>query len=115
MAKARNSASLPASTDPASSALQQFIGSERDATDQRSEEVMKTPTSVLIEVPIAPLPPSEFIVHIEMKLTPLQSTIARRIAAHLDRQQVCLKNGQRITSSSGAIKWLLERISQELV
>jgi hypothetical protein len=73
------------------------------------------PAAVLVEIPITEeLPPSEFTVHIEMKLTPPQSTTARRIAAQLDRKLVCLRNGQRVTTPSAAIKWMLEQVEKEL-
>ena len=69
---------------------------------------------VLIEVPLAiQQPPTEFIVHVDLKLTPQQSTIARRIAQQLDLQHARLNNGQRIINVHGAIKWLLEQIAKE--
>lgn len=71
-------------------------------------------TAVLVAVELAAVPPSEFTVHVDMKLTPPQSTTARRIAAHLDRRQATLRNGQRVLTPSGAIKWLLEQIEKEM-
>lgn len=71
-------------------------------------------TAVLVEVELAAIPPTEFTVHVDCKLTPPQSTVARRLAAHLDRRQACLRNGQRVLTPSAAIKWLLEAIEKEL-
>lgn len=77
--------------------------------------VAQRPSAVLIEVPVSPDPPlSEFTVHIDIKLSPPQATTARLIAAELDRKQMRLRNGQRITSPSAALKWILEQIEDGL-
>lgn len=71
--------------------------------------------AVQIIVPMTPKPPpTEFVFHVDCKLTPEQSTVARRIAQELDRQNACLKNGQRIVNVHGALKWLLEQVAKQL-
>lgn len=66
---------------------------------------------VQIDIPVTlQPPPTEFVFHVDCKLTPQQSTVARRIAQQLDRQNACLNNGQRIVNVHGALKWLLERL-----
>ncbi|WP_425618046.1 hypothetical protein NA78x_001739 [Anatilimnocola sp. NA78] len=115
MAKVHKSADLqpsPPQQDPLSK-MMQLGPTKLEAPAEPPPATVKTVTEILVEVPIAPMPPSEFTVHIDMKLTPPQSTVARRIAAHLDRQQACLRNGQRITTPSAALKWLLEQIEHE--
>lgn len=70
---------------------------------------------VQIEVPLTEQPPpTEFVFHVDCKLTPQQSTVARRLAQQLDLQNACLNNGQRIVNVHGALKWLLEQIGNEL-
>ena len=49
-----------------------------------------------------------------LRQTPQQSTVARRIAQQLDLQNACLNNGQRIVNVHGALKWLLEQIGKQL-
>lgn len=69
---------------------------------------------VLIEIPLTEQPPpTEFVFHVDCKLTPQQSTVARRIAQQLDCQNECLNNGQRIVNVHGALKWLLEQIAKQ--
>ena len=83
----------------------------------RSPAVSSTGVSraVQIEIPLTGQPPpTEFVFHVDCKLTPQQSTVARRIAQQLDFQNACLKNGQRIVNVHGALKWLLEQIAKQL-
>ena len=69
---------------------------------------------VQIEVPLSKQPPpTEFVLHVDCKLTPQQSTVARRIAQQLDFQNATLDNGQRIVNVHGALKWLLEQIAKQ--
>ena len=71
---------------------------------------------VLIEIPLTETsPPTEFVFHVDCKLTPQQSTVARRLAQQLDFQNARLENGQRIVNVHGAIKWLLEEIASKLI
>jgi hypothetical protein len=71
--------------------------------------------AVQIEIPLTGhLPPTEFVLHVDCKLTPEQSTVARRIAQQLDFQNASLKNGQRIVNVHGALKWILEQIAKQL-
>jgi hypothetical protein len=71
--------------------------------------------AVQIEIPLTSQPlPTEFVFHVDCKLTPQQSTVARRIAQQLDLQNACLENGQRIVNVHGALKWLLEQIAKQL-
>ena len=68
--------------------------------------------SVLIEVPIAEVPPATWGFHINTHLTPQQSRALRRVTAALDQQLAKLSNGQRVVNASGALKYLLEHISR---
>jgi hypothetical protein len=71
--------------------------------------------AVQIEIPLTGQPPpTEFVFHVDCKLTPQQSTVARRIAQQLDFQNACLDNGQRIVNVHGALKWMLEQVSKQL-
>lgn len=71
------------------------------------------PESVLIEVPVAEVPPQTWGYHINTHLTPDQSYALRRVTAALDQQLARLSNGQRVVNSSGALKYLLEQIGAE--
>jgi hypothetical protein len=106
------------------------VGAQSDSSQEYSPEMgltvasqaRPTPISpveagriVEIEVPLtAQAPPTEFVFHVDCKLTPQQSTVARRIAQQLDFQNARLNNGQRIVNVHGALKWLLEQIADEL-
>jgi hypothetical protein len=68
------------------------------------------PDSVLIEVPIAEVPPQTWGHHINMHLTPEQSHALRRVTAALDERLTRLRNGQRVVNACGALKYLLEQI-----
>jgi hypothetical protein len=68
------------------------------------------PESVLIEVPVADVPPQTWGYHINTRLTPDQSHALRCVTAALDARQARLANNQRVVNVSGALKYLLERI-----
>mgnify|MGYP003381954237 CR=1 FL=1 len=71
--------------------------------------------AVRIEIPLTGHPPAtEFVFHVDCKLTPQQSTVARRIAQQLDFQNARLNNGQRIVNVHGALKWVLEQIANQI-
>ena len=111
MAKTRNSNSIPTSNPDFLGAVMQ---SSSTSIEQPSVLPLETPV-IRVEVPIEPnFPPSEFMVHLDVRLTLEQSTVVRRIARQLDRQQAFLKNGQRVVNNNSAVKWLLECIGQEL-
>lgn len=69
-----------------------------------------TADSVLIEVPIAEVPPQTWGLHINTRLTPEQSHVLRRLTAALDVRLARLANDQRVVNASGALKYLLEQI-----
>lgn len=70
------------------------------------------PDSVLIEVPIAEVPPTTWGLHINTHLTLEQSHALRRVTAALDRRLATLSNGQRVVNACGALKYLLEKIDE---
>ena len=72
-----------------------------------------TPDTVLIEVPIAEVPPATWGLHINTHLSPDQSLALRRVTAALDQRLAKLSNGQRVVNGCGALKYLLEQISAE--
>lgn len=74
------------------------------------KEEKATPDTVLIEVPIAEVPPATWGLHINTHLTPEQSLALRRVATALDRGQAVLSNGRRIINACDALKYLLEKI-----
>ena len=114
MAKVRPSDIASQTTLAGDNAAQsQLAGSSIGQTTVGSQ-TQRCPT-VQIEIPVTPqAPPTEFVFHVDCKLTPQQSTVARRIAQQLDHQNACLNNGQRIVNVHGALKWLLEQIAKEL-
>ena len=69
------------------------------------------PDSVLLEVPVAEVPPQTWGYHINTHLTPEQSYALRRVTAALDMRLARLANNQRVVNVSGALKYLLEQIS----
>jgi hypothetical protein len=76
----------------------------------------ESPAAVLIEVPLGPgdVAPRTFGAHIDIRLTPEQSTILYGLANRLDTQQARLKSDVRVTSIHGALRWLLESIAKEI-
>lgn len=71
-------------------------------------------SEVLLEVPLtSDPPPSEFQMHIDVKLDVRQSTVLRRMTRELDVQQAKLANGRRVTEATHAFKWLLEKIGEQ--
>ena len=76
--------------------------------DERS-----TPETVLIEVPIAEVPPATWGLHINTHLSLDQSFALRRITAALDQRLVRLSNGRRVVNACDTLKYLLEQICGE--
>ncbi len=119
---AKDTTIQPPAEDAFDTLMQQFGGQRSPAAvgDATKKDELQTTTekpvisgdsSVLVEIPISPaMPPSEFTVHVDIKLTPPQSTALRRVAAELDRKQARLLNGQRVINVNGAIRWLIEQI-----
>lgn len=68
-----------------------------------------TPESVLIEVPIAEVPPQTWGLHINTHLTHEQSYALRRVTAALDERLARLSNGRRVINPCDALKYLLEQ------
>ena len=71
------------------------------------------PESVLIEVPIAEVPPATWGLHINTHLSPEQSLALRRVTAALDKQLTRLTNGRRVVNPCDALKYLLEQVCVE--
>ncbi|MGD9720556.1 MAG: hypothetical protein AB7E98_05935 [Pirellulales bacterium] len=71
------------------------------------------PDSVLIEVPIAEVPPATWGLHINTHLTLEQSHALRRVTAALDERLVRLSNSRRVINPCDALKYLLEQICVE--
>ena len=71
------------------------------------------PDSVLIEVPIAEVPPATWALHINTHLTPEQSDALRGVTAALDERLARLSNGRRVINPCDALKYLLEQICGE--
>jgi len=69
-----------------------------------------TPDTVLIEVPIAEVPPATWGLHVNTHLTPEQSHALRRVTAALDEHMARLSNGRRVINPCDALKYLLEQI-----
>lgn len=119
---AKDTTIQPPAEDAFDTLMQQFGGqrSPAEAGDATKKEELQTTTekpvilgdsSVLVEIPISPaMPPSEFTIHIDIKLSPPQSTALRRVAAELDRKQVKLKSGHRVVNVNGAIRWMIEQL-----
>lgn len=72
-----------------------------------------SPDTVLIEVPIAEVPPATWGLHINTHLSPDQSLALRRVTAALDKRLSRLSNGRRVINPCDALKHLLERIAAE--
>ena len=69
-----------------------------------------TPDSVLIEVPLADVPPATWRLHINTHLTPDQSHALRRVTTALDERLARLSNGRRVVNPCDALKYLLEQV-----
>lgn len=71
--------------------------------------------AVLVELPIdRSVTDCSWAVHINTQLTPEQSNALRKLASALDKHQATTKNGQRVTNPSGAIRWMLEQIAEQV-
>jgi hypothetical protein len=68
------------------------------------------PATILIEVPIAEMPPATWGLHIDVKLTAAQSTALRRITQGLDVRGATLGNGRRVVNAADAVRFVLEQI-----
>lgn len=79
---------------------------------KRKDEKMAQNT-VLIEVPIAEVPPADWSLHINTHLTPQLSLALRRVTAALDQRLARLPNGRRVVNPCDALKYLLEQVSVE--
>ncbi len=70
-----------------------------------------TPETVLIEVPIAEVPPTTWGQHINTHLSPEQSHALRQVTAALDQQLARLSTGRRVVNPCDAFKYLLEQVA----
>jgi len=66
--------------------------------------------TVTIQIPVGILDGNEQRRHIDIDLRPQKASILRRVADALDRQQVTLSNGQRVSNLNSTVRWLLEQI-----
>lgn len=74
----------------------------------RAEEVIKRRQ---VNVPLTvDRPPTEFPVHIDVRLDVAQSTALRRVARALDLADAHLKNGTRVVHPTQALRYLLEQL-----
>ena len=71
------------------------------------------PESILVEVPVAEVPPATWGLHINTHLSPDQSLALRRVTAALDKQLTRLTNGRRVVNPCDALKYLLEQVCVE--
>jgi hypothetical protein len=69
-----------------------------------------TPNTVLIELPIAEVPPATWGLHINTHLNPEQSHALRSVATALDERLARLSNGRRVVSHCDALKYVLEEV-----
>ena len=79
----------------------------------KSKDERPGPDSVLIEVPIAEVPPATWGLHINTHLSPDQSLALRRVTTALDKQLTRLTNGRRVVNPCDALKYLLEQVCAE--
>ena len=86
----------------------------KESTESAAGENEKSAESIIIELPISPEMPGEFGLHIDTRLDLTQSTILRRIANQLDKQQTRLSNGRRIVTPTDALKHILEQAAISL-
>ncbi len=77
------------------------------------KEEKTLPEAVLIEVPIAEVPPATWGLHINTHLSLDQSYALRRVTSALDRRLARLSNGRRVINPCDALKYLLERVCEE--
>jgi len=71
-----------------------------------------TPETVLIEVPVAEVPPATWGLHINTHLSPDQSLALRRVTAALDQRLAKLSNGRRVINPCDALKYLLQQVGE---
>jgi hypothetical protein len=78
----------------------------------KSKDEKPTPDSVLIEVPLAEVPPATWGLHINTHLSPDQSHALSRVTTALDERLTRLPNGRRVVNPCDALKYLLEQICE---
>jgi hypothetical protein len=69
------------------------------------------PETVLVELPICDVPAASWPLHLDVKLTPVQSQALRRITQGLDVQRATLTNGRRVVNATDALRFLLEQVA----
>lgn len=57
-------------------------------------------------------PPTEFSLHLDVRLDLAQSTALRRVARALDLADAHLRNGVRVVQPTQAVRYLLERLAE---
>lgn len=105
------------SPDAAAAAGKPPNSAASDTAAQQTSSLSGKPTnghssisSCLVEIPLSDVPQARFGIHIDTRLPHALSTTLRRVATALDRQQARLKNGERVTKSTQAMRWILEQI-----
>jgi len=68
------------------------------------------PDTVLVELPVCDVPAASWPLHIDVRLTPVQSQALRRITHGLDIQRATLENGRRVVNATDAVRFVLEQI-----
>jgi hypothetical protein len=87
------------------------VGEDFDMPKLKDEKTI--PETVLIEVPIAEVPPAPWGLHINTHLSLDQSLALRRVTAALDKRLARLSNGRRVVNACDTLKLLLEQICVE--
>jgi hypothetical protein len=76
----------------------------------KSKDEKPRPESIVIEIPLAEVPPADWGLHINTHLTVEQSHALRRVTAALDERLVRLSNGRRVVNHCDSLKYLFEAI-----
>jgi hypothetical protein len=66
--------------------------------------------TVTLEIPLTEIPPANWSLHIDAKLTAQQSHAIRRVTHRLQTMEARLASGVLVNSHSLAIRWILEQI-----
>ncbi len=69
------------------------------------------PETVLVELPVCDVPAASWPLHIDVKLTPVQSQALRRVTQGLDVRRATLENGRRVVNATDALRFLLEQLA----
>jgi hypothetical protein len=56
-------------------------------------------------------PTADFGLHVELRLTAMESNGLRKLSGALDKSQIRLASGRRVTTPHQAVRWLIERVA----